>query len=60
MIYALFDKAELMDAVSRNGNIEISVKGMLKDGRRFVGTDSVRVMEKKGRSQRKPLSRRRR
>jgi len=43
-IFALFDKAELMDAVSANGEVELQVVGNLKTGQYFGGTDTVRII----------------
>ncbi len=43
-IFALFDKAKLMDAVSDNGKVELQVVGNLKTGQYFYGTDTVRII----------------
>ena len=43
-IFALFDKAALMDAVSDNGSVELRVGGELATGRFFCGTDTVRII----------------
>jgi len=43
-IFALFDKAELMDAVSDNGRVELRVGGLLKTGQYFYGSDTVLVI----------------
>ncbi len=43
-IFAFFDKAELMDAVSDNGSVELRVGGQLKTGQYFCGTDTVRII----------------
>ena len=43
-IFAFFDKAELMDAVSDNGRVELQVVGNLKTGQYFCGTDTVRII----------------
>jgi len=43
-IFALFDKAELMDAVSDNGSVELRVGGQLKTSQYFCGTDTVRII----------------
>ncbi|MBA7693385.1 hypothetical protein ES703_101966 [subsurface metagenome] len=43
-IFALFDKAELMDIVNDNGSVELQVVGQLKTGQYFYGTDTVRII----------------
>jgi hypothetical protein len=43
-IFALFDKDELMDAVGDNGGVELRVGGLLKIGRYFYGSDTVRII----------------
>lgn len=43
-IFAFFDKAELMDAVSTNGSVELQVVGNLKTGQYFSGIDTVLVI----------------
>jgi len=46
-IFAFFDKASLMDAVSNNGRVELQVVGRLKAGQYFYGTDTVRIISHK-------------
>ena len=46
VVYALFDKVELMDVVGRNGNVEISVTGRLNDGTIYTGTETVTIAGK--------------
>jgi len=41
--FALFDKAELMDAVSKNGRIELTVIGKLESGQYIHGSDNVTI-----------------
>jgi len=43
-ILASFDKNELMDAISNNGQVELVVVGQLKTGQYFFGTDTVRII----------------
>jgi hypothetical protein len=43
-IFAFFDKAELMDAVSTNGSVELQVVGNLKTGQYFGGIDTILVI----------------
>lgn len=43
-IFALFDKAKLMDAVSDNGKVELQVVGNLKTGQYFYGTETIRII----------------
>ncbi len=42
-VVAVFDKAELVDAISENGNIKLKVVGKLKEGRSFYGEATVRI-----------------
>jgi len=42
-VFALFDKAQLMDAVEYNGRIELTVVGKLTSGQYIYGSDTVRV-----------------
>ncbi|MBA7681043.1 hypothetical protein ES703_89371 [subsurface metagenome] len=46
-IFAFFDKASLMDAVSDDGRVELQVVGRLKAGRYFYGTDTVEIIGRK-------------
>jgi len=43
IVTASFSRAELMQAVTDNGNTELQVFGKLKDGRYFGGTDTVTI-----------------
>jgi hypothetical protein len=45
MVFALFDKAELMDLISRNGRVELTVTGKLKSGRCISGSDTIRIIQ---------------
>lgn len=40
-VFVFFDKAELMEAVPGNGEVELEVVGMFKTGRYFYGSDTV-------------------
>jgi hypothetical protein len=44
MVFALFDKAELMDAVEQNGRVELTVVGRLESGQYIHGSDTVRIV----------------
>ena len=46
-IFAFFDKASLMDAVSENGRVELQVVGRLKAGLYFHGTDTIKIIDPK-------------
>jgi parallel beta-helix repeat protein len=56
-VFAFFDKAELMELVSRNGRVEITVTGKLESGRCIYGSDTVRITRP---TRRRPLRWRRR
>ena len=43
-VFALFDKTELMDLVSGNGPVELTVTGKLKSGQYIYGSDTVRIV----------------
>ncbi len=43
-IYALFDKAKLLDAIQDNDNSEITVVGVLTSGEYFYCTENVRII----------------
>jgi len=43
-VFALFGKAELMDAVPDNGSVELQVVSQLRTGRYFYGTDTVWII----------------
>jgi hypothetical protein len=42
-IYAFFSKDELLDAVSEDGSVELTVVGKLKTGQCFYGIDTVNI-----------------
>ncbi|MBA7664457.1 hypothetical protein ES703_72518 [subsurface metagenome] len=42
---ALFDKAELMNAVPENGWVELNVVGKLESGQYFYGSDTVEIID---------------
>jgi len=44
-VFALFDKAELMDAVQENGRVELTVVGRLESGQYIYGSDTVRIVQ---------------
>jgi len=44
-VFALFDPAELMDAVQNNGRVEITVVGRLESGQYIYGSDTVRIVQ---------------
>ena len=44
-VFALFDKAELMDAVEHNGRVELTVVGKLESGQYIYGSDTVRIVQ---------------
>jgi predicted outer membrane repeat protein len=44
-VFALFDKADLMDAVEHNGRVEVTVTGKLKSGQYIYGSDTVRIVQ---------------
>jgi carboxypeptidase D len=52
-VFALFDKAELMDIVSDNGSVELTVVGRLESGQYISGSNVVRVI----RPRRRPVRR---
>ncbi len=54
-VFALFDKAELMDAVEHNGMVELIVVGRLESGQYIYGSDTVRIVRprRRGRGLRK-------
>ena len=43
-IHAVFDKAELITAVTENGNVELTVAGRFVTGKFFYGTDTIRII----------------
>jgi hypothetical protein len=43
-IYAVFDKAEIFDAVDNYGNVELTVVGRFTSGDYFYGKDTVRII----------------
>jgi predicted outer membrane repeat protein len=43
-IFAFFNKAELMEAVPENGQVELQVVGQLKSGQYFYGSDTIRII----------------
>jgi parallel beta-helix repeat protein len=55
-VFAFFDKAELMDLVSRNGPAELTVTGKLESGRCISGSDTIRINQP---TRRRPRLRRR-
>jgi hypothetical protein len=44
-VFALFDKAQLMDAVEHNGRVELTVVGKLESGQCIYGSDTVRILQ---------------
>jgi len=42
-VIAIFDKAEILDAVGAYGNVELQVKGKLNSGRSFLGKANVYI-----------------
>ncbi|MHC5060421.1 MAG: hypothetical protein ACYTFK_04985 [Planctomycetota bacterium] len=44
-VFAIFSKAELMDAVEGVGRVELTVIGKLESGRCIYGTDTVRIIQ---------------
>lgn len=46
-VFAFFDKAELTDAVTDNGSVQLQTVGQLKTGRYFYGTDTVEIIDYK-------------
>jgi hypothetical protein len=55
-VFVLFDKAELIDLVSRNGPVELTVTGKLVSGRCISGSDTIRINQP---TRRRPRWRRR-
>ena len=55
-VFALFDKAELMDAAPNNGRVELTVVGRLESGQYIYGSDTVRIVQPR---RRRPRWRRR-
>jgi len=45
-ISAFFDKAELMEAIPDNGQVQLEVVGYLTTGREFYGTDFVTILDR--------------
>ncbi len=43
-ILAFFDTAELMEAFTDNGEVELKVVGQLKTGQQFYGSDTIRII----------------
>ena len=43
-VFVLFEKARLMDAVSSNGEIELTVSGQLESGQGIYGVDTIRII----------------
>ena len=43
-ILAFFDKDKLMNAVTGNVNVRLEIKGQLRSGREFKGTDMIRIV----------------
>jgi hypothetical protein len=43
-ILVVFEKAQLMQAVPQNGTVPVRVVGFLKNGRRFIGRDIIRII----------------
>ena len=50
-VFALFDKAELMDAVEGVGRVELTVVGRLESGQCVYGSDTVRIVRPRRRRQ---------
>ena len=48
-IFAFFDKAELLEAVSDNGKVELEIVGQLKSGQQFYGTDEIKIKQRQWR-----------
>jgi hypothetical protein len=46
-ILGLFDKSELLEGVSENGPVELTVVGQLKTGQYIFGTDTVIIRQRK-------------
>jgi len=47
-IFAVFDKAELMDAIPANGKVELQVLGRLRQsGQYFSGSDTIRIIPRR-------------
>jgi len=44
-VFALFDKAELMELISGIGPVELAVTGKLTSGQYIYGSDMVRIIE---------------
>ncbi|HIJ71730.1 MAG TPA: hypothetical protein HPP87_10265 [Planctomycetes bacterium] len=44
MVFVLFDKADVMDALPNNGRVELTVVGKLESGQCIYGTDTVRII----------------
>jgi len=51
-IFAVFDKAELMDAIPANGRVELQVLGHLRQpGQYFSGSDTIRIIPRRSKPQ---------
>jgi len=51
-IFAFFDKAELMDAVSDNGRVQLQILGHLRQpGQYFYGSDTIRIIPRRSKPQ---------
>ena len=51
-IFAVFDKAELMDAIPANGRVELQVLGRLRQpGQYFSGSDTIRIIPRPSKPQ---------
>jgi len=44
-VFALFDKNEVMDALSNDGGVELTVIGKLESGQCISGADTVRIVQ---------------
>ena len=44
-VFAIFDKAELINAVGQNGRFVLTVVGKLKSGQYIYGSDTVRIIQ---------------
>jgi parallel beta-helix repeat protein len=52
-VFAMFDKAELMELVSGIGPVELTVTGNLISGQYIQGSDTVRIIQSRGQPRRR-------
>jgi parallel beta-helix repeat protein len=50
-VFAMFNKDELMDVVSNNGKVELTVVGKLESGQYILGSGTVRIIQPRRRRQ---------